>query len=482
VATVVLSAQAAIASAAEPFDASRALWLLPDAATLGTVTGVIGQTNGHNGTGACAGPGAEQGYPHAAVYRHVASHTSTLEIEVADEDGATEVCRVSVYRHTESAPFDDPFDSEQRAGGEVAACSGTSCTVVAQLIADATYYVTVWSSPPDEESRAGDATFRYSASVRRPAPLSASMTGARIRDCHTWNEVVVRDTYTVSFTIAATGVVRIYLDVFSSGGWRRYSTFDRTITSNRVTWSSRASGSGMWRFTASYLGNDTTLPSSGRAGPVHVRYVTPKWSRFADGGVLLLTPRYRQQRALSCEASSYRSAHNYFRPGHLAYDTQVYDKTGWDRRRPNVSGGCNPDRAFCGNVDGLMMRDGYGVHVDPVARAARIFDGCRPGVVLRGYSYAALASYVNDGFPVVVWGAHSGPTGIYRKTWRAWDSHYVVAWSVEHTWAVIGFRGNPANPTSFIILNPSNGVTTTVSVAFFNNFVKYFRTALVVRG
>jgi len=175
-------------------------------------------------------------------------------------------------------------------------------------------------------------------------------------------------------------------------------------------------------------------------------------------------------------------AHNYFHPGAIDRDMQVYRITGIDPRRPARWGGCDPDRAFCGRVDGLMMRDGYGVHAGPIARAATAYDRCRPGLRLVDYSAATIASHINNGYPVVVWGAHAGPSGIVRYRWRAWTGRYVTAWSIEHTWTVIGFRGPVSNPSRFIVHNPSGSRAFTVSRSQFRSFTKYFETAVVVRG
>lgn len=402
---------------------------------------------------------------------------------MADDLGGLSLCRLSVY--AESELFDDPFDATDRAAAEVAAddaCgTASSCRLALWLTAGRTYYVAAWSRPPESGS-SGEATFDHTVRVRRrPAGVSYDVAGERVRDCRGWHEIVAGRTYSVSFAIAESGWLRIYLEVFTGGVWKAARVFDRALSSGRAYVSAPAGGSGYWRFSAFFLGTNTVL-SGPRLGYAGLRYVSPAWVRYRDGGVLLRAPAYKQQRNLSCEAASYRTAHNYQRPRHLAYDVQVYNVTGWDRRPPNVYGGCNPNRAFCGNVDGLMMRDGYGVHVDPMVRAANYYDGCRPSLKLVNYSMATLASHVNNGHAVVVWGAHAGRTGLYHRTWVSWDRKTIVGYSVEHTWTVVGFRGRPTAPTHFTIINPSNGGTYTMTVAAFYNFIKYYKTALVVRG
>ena len=82
-----------------------------------------------------------------------------------------------------NGPFVDPFDARQRAGAEVssneACATSPSCGLTAALIPEATYFLSVWSAPPSGEN--GDARFRYSASVRRFAPVTPSPTACASR-------------------------------------------------------------------------------------------------------------------------------------------------------------------------------------------------------------------------------------------------------------------------------------------------------------
>lgn len=58
--------------------------------------------------------------------------------------------------------------------------------------------------------------------------------------------------------------------------------------------------------------------------------------------------------------------------------------------------------------------------------------------------------------------------------WRTRDAETVRAYSVEHTWLVVGFRGRRSAPTHFIVINPSNGSRSTLSWAAVSRFARYF--------
>lgn len=495
--TLVASAAGPIALAAEPYDVSLAPPLLGSEAGLGSVSGVAGSTAGHTGTGPCAGDDFPDGYPHAAVYRVQPSARAFLDLDVADDrDGSLSVCRVSLYR---ASALSDPFDAAQRATALVRERTGcipdSYCTLEEWLEASVSYVVVMWATPPDVPDPPEDpgnydgpveAAFEYRARVRRPIGIRLSVSGHRMRDrCRGYHEVIDDRRFTIRANTSpnAPGVVRFsWYRRADDGTWTLARRYDRTLRDGNATLTLEAGSSGRRKVKARYLGSATMLPET--EGYAYVRYVDPRWRRYADGGVKLLVRYYRQKYRLSCEAATLRMAHNYFHPSRIDDDMEVYRITGIDRRRPAVSGGCNPDRAFCGKVDGYMMRSGYGVHYGPIARAATVYDPCRPSVRLAGdsYRFSAIARHVANGYPVIVWGAHRGATGIYERRWTAWDGHRVRAWSVEHTWTVVGFRGRASYPTHFIVHNPSGSDYKKLTRAEFYRFVKYFKTAVVVRG
>lgn len=488
VAAVTICAVSALAPRAAVADLS-ADPLVPGGG-LGSVAGVSGTTAPATGTSPCDDGTGQSDEPYVRLYSVYAPEAALLELSVEDDvDGSASLCELAVYRASiEGVPFTDPGAAAERevfAVERAPACSVASvCSLSLWLSAGERYYVAAWGVEP-HGSTTQPAAFRYAAKVRRRAPvLRLDVVGERLRDCYGWHEVIAGRRYVLRAYARVPGVVAFTVHRWSSGAWVPYVVTGRTVVSGVASWSAIARAGSHVRFNARFVENATTL-----GGPVSswrlIRVVTPRWRRFSDGGVRLSVPYYRQQYRLSCEAASLRSAHNYFRRSHITSDLSVYRVTGYDRRRPAVTGGCNPNRAFCGNVNGTMMRDGYGVHYPPIARAATYFTGgCRPSMTIRGTAFTpvAVARMINDGFPVVVWGAHRGASGIYRYRWRAWDGTLVTAWSVEHTWTVVGFRGRVSSPRAFIIHDPSGPSTATVSRSAFESFTRYFRAGVVVRG
>ncbi len=502
------------------FDISIAQPILPSGATLGSVSSVTGTTAGYDGTGPCTDDANPNGYPHAAVYKVGSDVRRYLELAATDDlAGSLSLCQVALY----NGNLTDPFDAAQRQADLVAQstdCAATAaCGLANWLDGGQTYYVVFWSTPappppptpsPSDSPSASpsdtpsaspsdtpppgptDANFSYDAKVRQPLRLAIRLAGYRIFDeCTHYYEVINGRTYAVTATSSpAVSGTAVYTFQYksSSGHWRPYSTHRRTMSSGTAVFEGTGSSSGRRRVFVDFEATATALAT--RSSVLYHNFVSPKWSHYSGGGLKLATPAYQQQHPLSCEAASFRMAHNYFGHNIASYDTSVYNVTGWDKHRPNVNGGCDPNRAFCGNVDdGYIMRTGYGIHYGPIARAATWYTrsngtACRPAYTLSGstYSWKNIARSLNNGWPVVVWGAHKGSSGIYRYTWRAWDGVYVVAYSVEHTWTVVGFHGSTSHPSSFVITDPAHASTSTVSLSSFYAFVKYFKTAVVVRG
>ena len=482
--TLVLAATLFVIAAPLTAEAAPPANLLLDGQTLGEVAGVEGTTEHAGADGPCPSESHPGGYPHAAVFRTTATAHSLLRITVSDDlDGSLSLCRVAVHE-AETSSSDPPVSAP--AVSSDACATASTCSVEHWLSDGKSYDIVLWASPPDpDDSGSEAASFSFDASVKLPANLSTKVYGHRIKDgCTGYHEVVKSNTFVIGSTTtsASSGTIRMTIErKISPSVWVPYASYDRPLAAGAASLSLKAGSSGSFRITTRLPEEPTRL---GVTKTVYVKHVTPKWHRYSDGGVRLKVPWYHQQHRLSCEAASLRMAHNYFKPSSIDRDWDVLKVIGIDKRpkKGNIRRWGNPNKTFVGRPNGKMMSTGYGVHYAPIASAATKFTPCRPAIKLKNPSRATIARYVAQGFPVIVWGAHRGATGIYKKTWKAWDGEWVTAWSVEHVWVVVGFHGKSWKPTSFIIHDPSGGARRKVSLRQFDEFTKYFRRAVVVRG
>lgn len=455
--------------------------LLSGEDALGEVSDVEGSTKQVTTAGPCPSETHPDGYDHAAIYRATASAHSLLRIDVEDDSGdSLSLCSVAIY--------EVDADASQPPGGEPLTesteCAASSTCAIERWLADGkTYMVVLWASPPLPGPGADDAAFVFDASIKRSASIATTVAGHRIRDaCTGYHEVLAGTAFTVTTTTSSASTGTIEVSVHrreSDGSWQPYASYDRPLTDGVALLSLTAGASGTFRFTTLLPEEPTRL---GATKTVYIVHVTPKWVRYADGGVRLKVPWYHQQLRLSCEAATLRMAHNYFKAGSIDRDWDVLKVIGVDYRKKKGNRWGNPNKVFVGRPTGTMMRTGYGVHYGPVARAATTYSPCRPAVTLKNYSRATIARYVAMGFPVIVWGAHAGAGGINKHRWKAWDGQWITAWSVEHVWVIVGFHGSASKPQSFIVHDPSGGARQKVSLRQFDAFTKYFRRAVVVRG
>lgn len=472
----------ALAAGDPSFRVSATPDLLPDGLGLGTIRDLLGSTDGFSGTGPCTTDDLPGGYPHAAVYQVKPTSRSLLDTDVRDDlGGSLSLCRVSLYEV--SSTDDDPFDAAERPRmlvNETGICvTESSCSMGQWLAAGRTYLLVLWSAPPRSGSPA-DASFELDASVREPASVGVRVTGHRIKEtCTGFHEVITGRNFTVTALTSSDQPVTFILERGGDGRWTPVTTYERTPSGGEASLTLRAATNGRWRVTIVVPGTLTRQDAVARA---LFHYLTPRWTRYSEGGVRLHVPWYHQRYRLSCEAATLRMTHNYHDAGAVPNDDHALRMIGVDRRARQGSRWGNPNRAFVGNPNGSMMTTGYGVHYGPVASAATKYDRCRPAVRLYAYSRQTVARNLSDGFPVVVWGGKPSGGSVRVVRWTAWDGSSVRAIAIEHTWVVVGFRGTVSNPTSFIIHDPSGRANRSVSLSEFTSFTRHFRTGVVVRG
>ncbi len=163
----------------------------------------------------------------------------------------------------------------------------------------------------------------------------------------------------------------------------------------------------------------------------------------------LAVPVYLQKYTLSCELASLRMALN-FRDLHVTEDDLI-PKVGQDPtpHTGNIWG--DPNSAFVGNIAGIQMVNGYGVHWAPIARAAREYRGADD---FSGWTIVQLTEAIEANNPVVIWvySHHGTPT-----SWKTPDGRDIQAVRDEHAVVVVGFVGPVNNPTEIIVNDPLIG-------------------------
>jgi uncharacterized protein YvpB len=194
--------------------------------------------------------------------------------------------------------------------------------------------------------------------------------------------------------------------------------------------------------------------------------------------VRLNVPVYRQQYALSCEASALRMVLAY--RGLFRSDGDILSHMGYAPRPRDTATNSwdDPNLMYVGDVSGQQNSSGYGAHAEPVAKAARNLG--RSASTHTGILPSFLATKIRENRPVIIWG--------YGITPRldAWNTQggSVQAWLGEHTRVVVGVAGRNDNPVGFYINDPARGTqyywTTAQLVSNLNYFGNLTNQAVVV--
>jgi len=179
-----------------------------------------------------------------------------------------------------------------------------------------------------------------------------------------------------------------------------------------------------------------------------------------------------QDRPLSCEAAALKMA--LAGKGKSVSEQQILNYIGFDRtpRRRGVWG--DPNQAFVGDIAGRQNITGYGVHWDPIARAAKKW---RPVKVLQSASIRDLTAAIDRGSAVVIWGTIGRA---WRDDWRTRTGQLVRAWKGEHARTLIGYIGTANNPTSFVINDPVVGRLTWSVATLTANWRSFGNSGVVV--
>jgi uncharacterized protein YvpB len=179
-----------------------------------------------------------------------------------------------------------------------------------------------------------------------------------------------------------------------------------------------------------------------------------------------------QDSPLSCEAAALKMA--LAGVGVRVTERQIMKIVGYDPtiRRNGVWG--DPNRAFVGNIAGRQNTTGYGVHWDPIARAAKTWRNAR---VIKNITPSQVAIELAAGHPVVIWGTMGAA---YQDHWKTPSKKLIAAWKGEHARTVIGYSGTTSTPVSFVINDPIAGRQTWSTRHLTTNLASFQNHAVVV--
>jgi uncharacterized protein YvpB len=168
------------------------------------------------------------------------------------------------------------------------------------------------------------------------------------------------------------------------------------------------------------------------------------------GGVVTLVPAkyHRQEKTLSCEIASLKMALSVY--GLDIPESELISKLKFDPTPRTKTTWGDPFNGFVGNIDGKMMKDGYGVYWDPVNEVANQY--LRSEV--KQFTPQLLAQELSNGHPVVSWGYFGRGK---RYTWKTANGVEISGVNGEHARTIVGFLGSVESPTSFIIYDPIYG-------------------------
>jgi uncharacterized protein YvpB len=190
---------------------------------------------------------------------------------------------------------------------------------------------------------------------------------------------------------------------------------------------------------------------------------------------LVKTVFHWQQHNLSCEAASLKMALS--AKDVTVSENEIMNKIGFDST-PHQNGiWGDPDLAFVGNIDGKMCSTGYGVHWNPMAKAAQNW---RPAEAFSNWTLPQLINELSLGNPVVMWGTL--PLGtIHDYFWYTLTGKQIKTYRETHVRLIVGFVGPAENPTKIIMNDPLAGKLYWDTAYFLKNWQSFNFSGVVVR-
>lgn len=179
-------------------------------------------------------------------------------------------------------------------------------------------------------------------------------------------------------------------------------------------------------------------------------------SSFSSATIVKLNiPLYKQVYGQSCEAAALRMALDY--RGITTTDMAILEQMGYDGVVAKTVDGkliwADPHKQFVGDKNGDQADlTGYGVYGEPIATASE--KNGRAAEVKDDVQIDWITNQLYAGNPVILWGVS---IKIDDGVWQTEDGTTINAPRRTHTRLVVGFRGDPKNPTGFYLNDPATG-------------------------
>ncbi len=160
-----------------------------------------------------------------------------------------------------------------------------------------------------------------------------------------------------------------------------------------------------------------------------------------------------QDHSLSCEVATLKMALAY--RGIVITEAELNQRIGVDNTPKTKENGQliwgDPYKAFVGNINGSMFVDGYGVYPPAIAKAASDY---RTVEAFENWDVVDIVRELNNDNPVIIWGyLGSGK----KLSWKTPEGKTIPAVTYEHTFLVIGFKGDQLKPDGFYVIDPIYG-------------------------
>lgn len=193
------------------------------------------------------------------------------------------------------------------------------------------------------------------------------------------------------------------------------------------------------------------------------------------GITLIDIPLDWQDYSLSCEAASLKMALASKKV--FVSEEEIMDEVGYDLSPRTSETWGNPNKAYVGNIDGEICKTGYGVHWEPIAKAARKW---REAEIFSRWDIKGLTEELSKGNPAVIWGTL--PVKNPKEcSWKTSGGESIRVFWETHVRLAIGFIGEKENPSKIIINDPLSGRLYWPTGDFLVNWGRFNRNAVVVR-